>query len=423
MFARLAMIAASMSAALCVSAPAAAQSESEKARILEVLEQLKAEKDIGVAVRNGSGEAASDIVLAQTSARNCALSKYPFMPLLSSEDDVSDVALTLECKAEQRQYGMVFSFKNSVLSYVELHPGGVAFAAPPAPRIVEPDHSKPSIAMQGFLNEVASGDTAAARARIARIESITGNSDDLLDLTADQVVERLSACEMDQYSSRGSQVFRTESTVWKCGEGETLYVTFVGERDANNPYLSIVGLQDEAKKAAFDARPKMALAPPRAIERKPLTEAEVAAEQEQKRLLREKEVVIRDAFGSALIKGDLAPIKDSLSDKVRVVYQTRDPFFSTDIVVQQGQGPEALDQIVAFAKDDVGKPKTVECSREDREYAPHICRWKMPRQDRSMFAFINFWDGQINSVQLFYAKREEVLGMRQRAIKAGKIDG
>lgn len=408
--------------------PAAAQSASEKERVLEVLEQLKAGKDVGVPFRQTSQRAREeltpDLDMARKSARECTLGRYAMTNTVTSKPGLSEIALNMDCGSISNRYGMLFAFQDGVLEGIELRPGGILFRPAPPPARPEPDHSKPTKAMQGFLDEVASGKKTAAQARIARIESLSGSYEFMLNLTPAQLVDRLAACKLGEYSSKGSAVLRVESTVWNCDDGETYYVSFMDERDPDNPYLNVVDIQDAAIKAKYEERPPTRPAPMlSAIPRRAMTPAEIEAEEARKAFERDKQMVASDLFGQAVVSGDLATLKGIVSDRTRVIYQTRDPYFKTDIVSKQGMGAQALKEVIAQAKSELGKPSSVNCAKDEGGYSPHTCRWTMQRQDRSMFAFLTFSGETLSAVQFYYAKREEVLQMRQRAIEAGKIDG
>ena len=75
------------------------------------------------------------------------------------------------------------------------------------------------------------------------------------------------------------------------------------------------------------------------------------------------------------------------------------------------------------AQNELGSPTTADCSKDESVYAPHVCRWTLPRRDRGMFAFLRYSGDELLSATIYYVKREEALEMRERAIKAGKIDG
>lgn len=279
---------------------------------------------------------------------------------------------------------------------------------------------RPSAVVEGFLAEIRAGDLKQAEARISRIESLSGKSDDILPLSRAELVSLLATCNVVEHKVSGSIRFRMEKLSLTC-PGDKLEVSLISEADPTNPYVNVVGIRNAEKTAAAMANPPVLLIPPPAPLAGPraLTESQKA---EIKRL-ELAQVSIRDAFGKAVLTGDLDQLAHYVTPQTRIVYQTRDPFFDTDLVEISGHGMDVAQQVFARAKSDLGKLRSVECEKDDAPNAPHICRWKMKEMGKGMFAFLHFRQDTLSAVQVFYVTQEKYQQMRERAIKAGKIDG
>lgn len=293
------------------------------------------------------------------------------------------------------------------------------------PAVAQVDE-EPSYALKHFLEEIRTGDIDAALGRIARIESLSGRKEDLLAISREDLASLLRSCSLSDYSTNANVKFRVEKTTWSCPENKTLYVSFLNEEGVKNPYLNIVGIQDSAMKAAAEAAaPRMAIPPPAlTVTRSMDSSPEARAEAERRaRALAARQTEIRDAFGQAVVARDMDRLMGLVQDDTRIIYQTRDPYFKTDLVEMDERGSEHLRAVLARAERDLGLASSVACEKDRASYAPHICRWTMPDDGKRMFAFLHFDGEQLKTVQFYYVTREMALEMRRRAIEAGIIDG
>src|SRR5690606_17513443 len=139
------------------------------------------------------------------------------------------------------------------------------------------------------------------------------------------------------------------------------------------------------------------------------------AAEERDRQRMAKEASMRDAIGEAVRKGDAEALAALVPETARVIYQTRDPYFGADIVEMEGQGPEQAKLVLARALEQLGRPQSVSCEKDDQPYSPHICRWTMRNRTNGMFAFVHFNRDKLTGLQVYYMTREKALQFQRQA--------
>ena len=281
--------------------------------------------------------------------------------------------------------------------------------------------AEPSAAAHQFLKLLAAGNLDEAGQRLARIESLSRDWErEFLVRDRDAILDRLSGCTTTSLTASGPDRFRIETAELDC-DGEKLTLRLLAESDPANPYITIIGLADEAMIAdRQNERPMMFTVPPPApMPLRERTPEQVQAAAERQRLLEERRHAIAIRFGHAIEAGEYDSLSDLVSDDAQFIYQTRDPFFSVDIVARQGRGLEEGVAQFRQAREQLGEIIEHACERGTGAYGPTICRWTLRDPAHRMFAMLHFRGEELSSVQTFYVTRELVEQFARQAAERG----
>lgn len=286
------------------------------------------------------------------------------------------------------------------------------------------EDDQPTPAIANFLALVADGNIEAARPLIARVESISGDARrDFLTTDRDEILRLIAGCPAVSYSTSGSEIFRIETVELDC-EGGRLELQLVGEVEASNPYVNIVGLRDEAMREAAAAAPRLPRIPPPAPPAAPRAGSasspeEVRAAVERTRALEAERLRIANVLGEAVQNGDLSTVAQYFTPTTRFVFQTRDPFFGADIVERQGTGLAEGQAQVDQARAELGEVASYECSKGEGNFSPYMCRWTLDDPESRMFAMVFFSGERVQNLVTYYITRELVEDFARQAAERG----
>ena len=262
--------------------------------------------------------------------------------------------------------------------------------------------------LQALLVDLAAGNKDAAAGRIDVVESLSGGP--RIVTNQREFVDRMLGCTVTEVTegSLGDD-FRLFRTVMRCKDGD--YKVVFGH-EAGSPYVSIAEFQDPATIADLAANPPLPSIPPPA----PPVLVERRAESAEERASREQMEQDRQdracaALGQAMLDGDAARLSAMGIDRSRYVFGFHDPFASTLVVEQDGNGPDAAQAMIDAAREATGVPETYECVQENIGL---LVRWTFEPADRMLIAMPNLSGSVVTNVVTRYATRDKLLEVQQR---------
>ncbi|MBA4052259.1 MAG: hypothetical protein C0472_10365 [Erythrobacter sp.] len=294
----------------------------------------------------------------------------------------------------------------------------------------------PHPAMAGFLAELDAGELDKAASRISRIGEFADEDFFALRPTRTEFVAFLKSCErVSGYFGIPDQTsVPLQKTEWTCADGKVYSVSFWPEdafhKDARvpRPYLMVAGIETEELRTAREEKRK-ARSRAYGIPPPPIPIIYTDEQQQELRERREREELTayarRDTLGQAVLKDDLDPIAEFVTDETQVFYASRDPFFDVRIEHERGKGLASLTATLNRAIAELGQPIAVECFLADGPWPPQACRWELSNPENNLLVEMNFSGpgGTINSIRVFRETPAEMNAFRQKAIEAGITNG
>ncbi|WP_143738339.1 hypothetical protein [Erythrobacter colymbi] len=295
----------------------------------------------------------------------------------------------------------------------------------------------PHPAMAAFLNELDAGALDAAASRISRIGDFGDEDVFAIRPSRGELVALLRSCRQisGMYGVSSSIYSQLQQTEWSC-PGDQIYTVNFWPEDALSsssrvprPYLMVAAIETPESRSRREEKRKVQRTPDGAMPPPPIRL--VRSEQEQKSVIERQELERlaaygrRDAVGEAVVKGKLEAIADFVTDETQVRYGTRDPYFDVRLEDLRGKGMAALIAVISRASSDVGSPVAFACRLGDGQWPPQVCQWELSDPNNGLRADMNFSGpgGTINSIRLYRETPTEADAFRQRAIRAGVING
>lgn len=291
------------------------------------------------------------------------------------------------------------------LRIAALAPAAIFALSSPASAQQQVDYPAP---LQALLDDLAEGNGDAAAGRIDVVESLSGGP--RIVRNSREFVDRMLGCTVtDVTEGTLGPDFRLFRTVMRCEDGD--YNVIFGH-EAGSPYVSIAEFQDPATIADLAANPRLPSIPPPA----PPVLVEQRAESTEERARRQQMEQARQdracaALGQAMLDGDASKLSAMGIAQSRYVFGFHDPFASTMVVEQDGNGPDAAQKMIDSAREATGVPESYECVQENIGL---LVRWTFEPADRALFAMPNLSGSVVTSVVTRYATRDKLLEAQQR---------
>ena len=277
------------------------------------------------------------------------------------------------------------------------------FVLAQASTLVAQDHTpvSPGPEIEGLLEALANNDRDGSIGKIKGIFALADDHNDRFVRTPAAFVDLVIGCPVTQTEARVSDFFSLYTYRWECPSG--VYQAELG-KDPDSSYVEVVDPADEARLALRASQPMvMPMAPP------PIkTAADLRAEQEERG---RQELVALRLLEPQLRAGTLNA--GSLASRSNFTTGYRDLAQSTFIAEMDNDGLEGGNAQLAWLKDTLGKPASVECKQTRDEIGPtkfltffSSCTVKTERPGHAYTAFVFFRDAKISSIQFNYMNRK-----------------
>nr|WP_137678311.1 hypothetical protein [Parerythrobacter lutipelagi] len=286
--------------------------------------------------------------------------------------------------------------------------GTVSASAQPSTDI--PDHA----VVTSAVSALEQGDVEEAGWLISQVETI--GVPDKAFATPKLAIAALFGCPAKEVKRTGLGSFPMFHYEWSCANE-----TYVGMVVPDEKGKS-VALVDLVPKSVAEAEAKVMRAPPMVppmnmARRTPMTPEEIEAAKQRRAQEDARRLARATQLAQAVTDGRGDEIAERVSPSARILYAFRNPFLSQNFVEMDGQGAQAFIDQVAYAHEEMGKPKAGSCEKGGYSV---LCTWEFPAVGKKLIAFIGVGgaegdDWKIYSVTFNYATAEKLLEAQQRA--------